>query len=124
MTNHRQVKCIYISFLFWFSVGTTTVLSESKDNVLSSDETAAQLQQLQLYRNTQSTTVNKARHGAGKIQKQQQLDKRNNTDERVQELEKVFAELQSLKNQVSLTQQQLSDVQNNNTYLNDQLSLT
>ena len=124
MTNHRQVKCIYISFLFWFSVDTTTVLSESKDNVLSSDETAAQLQQLQLYRNTQSTTVNKARHGAGKIQKQQKLDKRNNTDERVQELEKVFAELQSLKNQVSLTQQQLSDVQNNNTYLNDQLSLT
>ena len=100
------------------------MLSESKDNVLSSDETAAQLQQLQLYRNTQSTTVNKARHGAGKIQKQQKLDKRNNTDERVQELEKVFAELQSLKNQVSLTQQQLSDVQNNNTYLNDQLSLT
>ena len=124
MTNHRQVKCIYISFLFWFSVGTTTVLSESKDNVLSSDETAAQLQQLQLYRNTQSTTVNKARHGAGKIQKQQKLDKRNNTDERVQELEKVFAELQSLKNQVSLTQQQLSDVQKANTYLNDQLSLT
>ena len=100
------------------------MLSESKDNVLSSDETAAQLQQLQLYRNTQSTTVNKARHGAGKIQKQQQLDKQNNTDERVQESEKVFAELQSLKNQVSLTQQQLSDVQNNNTYLNDQLSLT
>ena len=124
MTNHRQVKCIYISFLFWFSVGTTTVLSESKDNVLSSDETAAQLQQLQLYRNTQSTTINKARHDSGKIQKQQKLDKRNNTDERVQELEKVFAELQSLKNQVSLTQQQLSDVQNNNTYLNDQLSLT
>ena len=113
-----------ISFLFWFSVGTTTMLSESKDNVLSSDETAAQLQQLQLYRNTQPTTVRKARHGAGEIQKQQKLDKRNNTDERVQELEKVFAELQSLKNQVSLTQQQLSDVQNTNTYLNDQLSLT
>ena len=87
-----------------------------------SDEATALLRQLQLDRNTQSTTLNKAHQGEVKIQKQQKIDdKQNNTDERVEELEKVF---QNLKNQVSLTQQQLSDVQTTNTYLNDQLSLT
>ena len=87
-----------------------------------SDEATALLRQLQLDRNTQSTTINKAHQGEVKIQKQQKIDdKRNSTDERVEELEKVF---QNLKNQVSLTQQQLSDVQTTNTYLNDQLSLT
>ena len=101
-----------------------------------SDEATALLRQLQLDRNTQSTTLNKAHQGEVKIQKQQKIDdKRNSTDERVEELEKVF---QNLKNQVSLTQQQLIDVQTTNTltqqqlsdvlttntYLNDQLSLT
>ena len=96
------------------------MLSESKDKVLSTDEPTAQLRQLQLDRNTQLTTVNKAHHGKGKIEK---LDKQNNT-EQLAESEKVFAEIQYLKSQLSLTQQKLSDIQGANTYLKNQLSLT
>ena len=66
------------------------------------------------------TTVNKAHHGKGEIEK---LDKQNNT-EQLAGLEKVFAEIQYLKNQLSLTQQKLSDIQGANTYLKNQLSLT
>ena len=87
------------------------------------DEPAVQLRQLQLHGNTLPTTVNKAHQSAGKIQQSQKIDKQKNTaDEIVGELEEVFsAEIQNLKNQVSLTQQQLSST---NTYLRDQLSLT
>ena len=107
--------------------------SKSTDKVLSTDETATQLRQLQLDRTTQLTTVNKAHHGKGKIEKQEKND-----NKRVPELEKVFAEIQYLKNQHSITQQQLSDMHNTNaltqqqisdvqkadTYLQNQLSLT
>ena len=95
------------------------MLSESKDKVLSTDEPAVQLQQLQLDRNTQLTTVNKVHQGKGKIEKQEK-----NHTESVPELEKVFAEIQYLKNQHSLTQQQLSDVKKDNANLQNQLSLT
>ena len=93
--------------------------SKSKDKVLSTDETATQLRQLQLDRTTQLTTVNKAHHGKGKIEKQEKND-----NKRVPELEKVFAEIQYLKNQHSLTQQQLYDVKKDNANLKNQLSLT
>ena len=93
--------------------------SKSKDKVLSTDETATQLRQLQLDRNTQLTTVNNAHQGKGKIEKQEKNDIK-----RVPELEKVFAEIQYLKNQHSLTQQQLSDVKKDNANLKNQLSLT
>ena len=39
-----------------------------------SDEATALLRQLQLDRNTQSTTLNKAHQGEVKIQKQQKID--------------------------------------------------
>ena len=112
-------RCIDKCILVLASVGKATMLSKSKDKVLSTDETAAQLQQLQLDRNTQLTTVNKAHQGKGKIEKQEKNDNKS-----VPELEEVFAEIQYLKNQHSVTQQQLSDVKKANTYLQNQLSLT
>ena len=128
-----------ITLLFYYFVGATAVLSQSKYKPYKPDEPAAQLQQLQFHGSTQLTTVNKAHQSAGKIQLSQKIDKQKNTaDERVEELEKVFAEIEILKNQVSLTQdqlsltqqqlsltqQQLSEVQKDNAYLKDQLSLT
>ena len=111
-----------ITLLFYYFVGATVVLSQSKYKPYNPDEPAAQLQQLQLHGITQLTTVNKAHQSVGKIQLSQKIDKQKNTaDERVEELEKVFAEIQILKNQVSLTQKQQS---NTDTYLKDQLSLT
>ena len=95
--------------------------SESGYKAYRPDEPAAQLQQLQLH-NTQPTTVNKAQQSAGKIQQSQKINKQRNTaDNRVEELEELFADIQNLKNQVSFTQQQLS---NTDTYVKDQLSLT
>ena len=98
------------------------MLSERGYKAYRPDEAAAQLRQLQLH-NTQPTTVNTAHQSTDKMQQSQKIDKQKNTAEkRVEELEKVFsAEIQNLKNQVSLTQQQLSST---NTYLRDQLSLT
>ena len=111
----------YFALLFYYFVGATTVLSQSKYKPYKPDEPAAQLQQLQLHGTTQLTTVNKAHQSAGKIQLSQKIDKQKNTaDERVEDLEKVFAEIQILKNQVSLTQKQQS---NTDSYLKDQLSL-
>ena len=121
-----------ITLLFYYFVGATTVLSHSKYKPYKPDEPAAQLQQLQLHGTTQLTTVNKAHQSAGKIQLSQKIDKQKNTaDERVEELEKVFAEIQKqqsnndtyLKDQLSLMQQQLSEVQKDNAYLKDQSSL-
>ena len=123
-----------IALLFYYFVGATTVLSQSKYKPYKPDEPAAQLQQLQLHGTTQLTTVNKAHQSAGKIQLSQKIDKQKNTaDERVEELEKVFAEIQILKNQqsntdsylkdqLSLMQQQLSEVQKANSCLKEQLS--
>ena len=103
-------------------VGTTTMLSEGGYKAYKPDEPAAQLQQLNLYHSTQSTTGDKEHQSTGKMQL---IDKQKSiADEKVEELEKVFAEIQNLKNQVSLTQQQLSEVQKDNAYLKNQLSLT
>ena len=105
-------------------VGTTTILSDSERGykAYKPDEPAAQLQQLNLDHNTRLTTGDKVHQSTEKMQ---QIDKQKSiSDERVEELEKVFAEIQNLKNQVSLTQQQLSEVQKDNTYLKNQLSLT
>ena len=94
------------------------MLFQSKYKPYKPDEPAAQLQQLQFHGTTQLTTINKAHQSAGKIQLSQKIDKQKNTaDERVEELGKV---IQILKNQVSLTQKQQS---NTDTYLKDQLSL-
>ena len=92
--------------------------SENGYKAYRPDEPAAQLQQLH---NTQPTTVNKAQQSAGKIQQSQKINKQRNTADKRVELEELFADIQNLKNQVSFTQQQLS---NTDTYVKDQLSLT
>ena len=102
--DHKHKK---VNYCFATLCRYNTILSEGGDKAYKFDEPAAQLQQLNLDRNTQSTTSDKVHQSTEKMQ--QIYKQKSIADERVEELEKVLAEIENLKNQVSLTRQQLSE---------------